>query len=260
MALLEARNLVVHFGGITALDDLSIVVDGAGITGLIGPNGAGKSTCFNCLTGLQRPASGAVLLDGEVVTARPPHERARRGMGRTFQQLETFRSMTVHENLVVAAEAQERGSVLADLFDLPARRRREREAVARADALIGRFALGPIADRMVGDLSLGQERIVELARALAAEPRILLLDEPSSGLDTAESEVFESHLVDLAAEGLAILLVEHDMALVMSICDRLYVLDFGQLIAEGPAETVRRDPVVIAAYLGEELPDSSLTS
>ena len=245
LPLLEASALTVRFGGVVALDEVDLVVERGSITGLIGPNGAGKTTLFNAITGVIEPSAGQVLLDGVDITRWPTHRRGRAGINRTFQRLELFTGLTVHDNLLAAWESMRPGGVLGR------DRARGREVAAR---IIDDLNLTSIADRLAGHLSTGQGRLVELGRALAAEPRLLLLDEPSSGLDALETDQFRDVLLRVVGRETgepAILLVEHDVGLVMEICDRISVLDFGIRIAEGTPAEVRADSRVIAAYLGD---------
>ena len=235
MALLEARGVTVRFGGNVAAKDVDLTVDEGRITGLIGPNGAGKTTMFNALCGLQTMAGGSVVLDGRDITHTKAHTRARQGIARTFQRLEVFGSLTVRENVLVAAELGERRD----------------DPDAAVDELLARIGLTGVADERVESLPTGLARLVELGRALALGPRLLLLDEPSSGLDPAESDAFGDLLQDLSADGLGILLVEHDVELVMRVCHRIFVLDFGQIIAEGTPEEIQRNARVQEAYLGK---------
>ncbi|HZU78893.1 MAG TPA: ABC transporter ATP-binding protein [Acidimicrobiales bacterium] len=239
MPLLHTHEVTVRFGGVTALKSVSVHAEAGMITGLIGPNGAGKTTLFNVITGLQAPSSGRVFIDGRDVTAQPVHRRAQLGLARTFQRLELFGSMTVRENIRTAAEIRELWS------------RGERGAKARTEEILDRVGLRRHADAPAHTLPTGLARLTELGRALATSPRLLLLDEPGSGLDTQESEEFGRLLASVAAEGTAILLVEHDMDLVMQACARIHVLDFGVHIAEGTPEEIRADVNVQHAYLGK---------
>jgi branched-chain amino acid transport system ATP-binding protein len=237
---LEVENISVRFGGLLAVDDVTLDAAEGVITGLIGPNGAGKTTLFNVITGMQTADRGKVRVNGRSVTGVAPHRRARLGLGRTFQRLELFGSLTVRDNIRVAASLHRQwSSMRAD----PAR---------VAGELIDRLGLGHLADERADTLSTGSGRMVELARCLACEPTVLLLDEPASGQDDDETAHFARVLLELAGSGMTVLLVEHDMNLVMSVCQRIHVLDFGRLLASGMPEEIRADPTVRGAYLGEE--------
>ena len=238
MAVLEVRDLNVRFGGQPAVADVALEVEAGRIVGLIGPNGAGKTTTFNAVSGVQR-CTGTVLLDGNDVSHAPAHSRARLGMNRTFQRLEVFGSMTAYDNILTAAE-----------IDARARRKSVRAARPVADEIVAMLGLEAIASRRADTLSTGQARLVELGRALATGPKVVLLDEPASGLDEHETGRLADLLTTLAANGTAILLVEHDIDLVMRLCSEIYVLDFGEVIAHGTPEEVRADPRVQEAYLG----------
>ncbi len=240
MALFEARGLTIGFGGHNAVDGVDLDVERGSITGLIGPNGAGKTTIFNAITGLQQVSSGALVLDGRDITHETPFRRARLGIARTFQQLEVFGSLTARENVLVAAEIRRRWA-----RDLRSDPRRD------ADAIIDRVGLRTVADERADALPTGLARLCELGRALAARPRLLLLDEPASGLDESETEVFAELLHALAAEGIAILLVDHDVGLVMDVCAVVHVLDYGALISVGTPAEIRHDQAVLDAYLGD---------
>ena len=239
--LLVVDDVVVQFGGVTAVNHASFVAEAGRVTGLIGPNGAGKTTCFNVISGLQKPTRGKVRFNGRNVSHTPVHRRAKRGMGRTFQRLEAFGSLTVRDNVRVAHD------IHAGLLGLvrPARGGR-----LQIDGLLERVGISAYADERADSIPTGVARLLELARCLACDPQLLLLDEPSSGQDESETEAFGELLRDLASEGRGILMVEHDMALVMSVCDEIHVLDFGEVIATGAPAEVRNDPRVQQAYLG----------
>jgi branched-chain amino acid transport system ATP-binding protein len=239
MALLEVDDVVVQFGGVTAVNEARFSLEGGRVTGLIGPNGAGKTTCFNVITGLQKPTSGHVRYQGKDITSMQPHARAKRGMARTFQRLEAFGSLTVRDNVRVALDIHHG---LGGLF--------QRTRTDRIDALLERVGIEEYADERADSIPTGTARLLELARALAGEPRLLLLDEPSSGLDESETDDFGDLLRELASEGRAVLMVEHDMDLVMSVCDEIHVLDFGHIIASGTPAEIRADRRVQEAYLG----------
>jgi len=239
MALLEVRGATVRFGGHVAVRDVDLDVEAGEITGLIGPNGAGKTTLFNVITGLQDTVSGQVLLDGEDITTSKAHARARKGIARTFQRLEVFGSLSARDNILTAAEIRRSWS-----------RDRSFDPVAEVERLLDRVGIRGVADERVDAMPTGLARLVELGRALATQPRVLLLDEPASGLDETESDAFADLLLELAGEGMAILLVEHDVQLVMQVCTKLHVLDFGAILAVGTPEDVQQDQAVLDAYLG----------
>jgi branched-chain amino acid transport system ATP-binding protein len=232
---LEVSEVTVTFGGKRALDRVALAAEPGHVTGLIGPNGAGKSTLFDVICGLRKPVAGRIRLDGRDVTRLGPSRRARCGMARTFQRLELFGRLSVRENLLVAAELG------------PERRRAER-AVTQ---LLARLDLAEIADRPAEELSTGTGRLVEVGRALAVRPRFLLLDEPAAGQDGEETRRFAALLRALAGEGTTVILVEHDLSLVMGVCDQVHVLDLGKIISSGPPDVIRRDQTVLAAYLGD---------
>ncbi|HYL53690.1 MAG TPA: ATP-binding cassette domain-containing protein [Acidimicrobiia bacterium] len=240
MALFEARALTVSFGGHNAVTDVDLDVDHGVITGLIGPNGAGKTTIFNAITGLQHLNTGTLILDGRDITRQTPYRRARLGIARTFQRLEIFGGLTTRDNIRVAAEIRRRWA--HDLHADPGR---------DADAILERVGLRAVADERADTLPTGLARLCELGRALAARPRLLLLDEPASGLSEHETITFAKLLRSLAAEQIAVLLVDHDIGLVMDVCASVHVIDYGTLIAVGPPEDIRHNDVVLEAYLGD---------
>ena len=237
---LEVRRAVVRFGGVRALSETDLTCRAGEVTGLIGPNGAGKTTMFNAICGLQTLTSGQVLLDGIDISGVRPHLRARMGIARTFQRLEVFGSLTVRDNILVAAEIRRRWS-------------RDGSNPRRvAEDVIRQVGLRDVARERCDTLPTGMARLAEVGRALATRPSILLLDEPSSGLDEAETDALGELLTRLAADGLGILLVEHDVELVMSVCRTIHVLDVGRVLAVGTSAQIRSDPTVRAAYLGTE--------
>jgi ABC-type branched-subunit amino acid transport system ATPase component len=250
---LKVDDLTVRYGGVLAVDRVSLEVVATGITGLIGPNGAGKTSLFNACAGLVRPAGGTVELFGQDVTHRSPARRAHLGIGRTFQRIELFKTLTVRENVEMGPEAAfARRRPLSMLQALPSERR---EARATAERVMELCRITALADRIAGSLATGEQRMVEFARVLASPARLLLLDEPSSGLSAGERKRFSEILVD-AAEGLgrAVFVVEHDMDLVASICRHVYVLNFGELIMSGTMEEAMASDAVQRSYLGEPLP------
>ena len=251
-ALLSIEGLGISFGGLKAVNDVSFTVEPGEITSVIGPNGAGKTTLFNMISGVYQPGRGRVVLGGEDVTGMAPHLLARRGMSRTFQNLQIFQSMTVLENAISGYHLKERGPVLADLFNLPSSRRRAAQAETGARELLARVGLERAAEREAGNLSYGALKRLEIARALALSPKILLLDEPAAGCNAVETEEIDHLIAEVAKSGVAILLVEHDMKMVMRISNHIVVLDHGEKIAEGDPASVSRNPAVIAAYLGTE--------
>ncbi len=254
MSILSATGIMVRFGGLVAVADATLAVPEKGLTGLIGPNGAGKTTLFNAISGFIAPTRGTLSFAGRDVTKMSPSRRAKLGIGRTFQKLELFARMSVFDNLMVAAEAAaSRLDVASDILHLPRRAKEERRCATIAEKVLRELGLEWARDNRASDLPVGTARTLELARALCTDPKLLLLDEPSSGLDTSETRQFGKLLQRINGEReVAILLVEHDMDLVMEVCKEIYVLDFGRLIAHGTPKEIAGDPTVRTAYLGEE--------
>ncbi|WP_305988972.1 ABC transporter ATP-binding protein [Roseibium sp. MMSF_3544] len=252
MTILEVKGLGISFGGLRAVNDVSFSVKPGEIVSVIGPNGAGKTTLFNMISGVYLPSDGEAKLDGEDVTAQAPHLLAAKGLTRTFQNLQIFQEMTVLENVVAGFHLSERPSIWADLFSLPSARRRSAEVRDKAFAFLEKVRLTNAAEEEAGNLSYGALKRLEIARALAVGPRVLLLDEPAAGCNAVETEEIDDLIATLAQSGIAILLVEHDMKMVMRISNHIVVLDHGEKIAEGTPEAVSKNPDVIAAYLGTE--------
>jgi branched-chain amino acid transport system ATP-binding protein len=250
--LLDIDTVSKRYGGVQALSAVSFRVERGRIKGLIGPNGAGKTSLFNCVCGVLRVDSGHIRYAGRDLHGLAPHRRARMGIARTFQTLELFRELTVLENLMVPVDAQARRGLLADALRLPSARFEEHRADERARALLHFLGIADVAGIPGGDLPIGIQRRVELGRALALRPTLLLLDEPAAGLDSRETAELAGVLSRIRERfGTTMLLVDHDMSLVMRVCDDIAVLDYGLLIAEGPPERIREDPTVVRAYLGE---------
>jgi branched-chain amino acid transport system ATP-binding protein len=245
--LLQATGVTVTYGGVHANEGVDLAVEQGRFVGLIGANGAGKTTFVDAITGLASLSAGSVRFDGHDITSAPPEVRARRGLVRTFQALELFEDLTVRDNLLVACENPRWWSLPVDIL----RRKREATIEEQADWALARLGVEDLADRLPEDLSHGQRKIIGVARALAARPKLVLLDEPAAGLDAHESRDLSKILRGLLDDGISVFLIDHDMGLVLSVCDEIYVLDFGRLVAHGTPAEVRGDPAVIAAYLGD---------
>lgn len=256
MNLLSVRDVGIEFGGVTALQGVSLDVKPAEIFAIIGPNGAGKTTLFNVISGLYVPKQGRIELHGKDVTRFPVHRLSELGLSRTFQNLQVFFRMTAAENVMVGRHLHEQRGVLAHLFALPSVKRQNAETRAKAEELLAFVGLKGISDQTAGNLPYGALKRLEIARALAAEPKVLLLDEPAAGCNAVETAEIDEIIRKIAANGIAVVLVEHDMRLVMKISHRIHVLETGRTLVEGTAQEVRTNPKVIAAYLGKHAEDA----
>ena len=249
--LLDIDHVTMQFGGLTALNDVDFSIHTGEILGLIGPNGAGKTTCFNVITGVYQATEGAVRLEGQSVAGLERHKITKLGIGRTFQNIRLFPEMTALENVMVGADAHHRTSVIGAMLHLPRHKAEEQAGLARAHELLDFMGIGDRADDAAKNLPYGYQRRLEIARALATDPKLLCLDEPAAGFNPAEKMELMGLIRSIRDQGYTVLLIEHDMNLVMGVTDRIVVLDFGRKIAEGTPEEIRANPAVIAAYLGE---------
>ena len=250
MPILEVHQLSKRFGGLEALSEVDLVVEPGEVIGVIGPNGAGKSTFFNLLSGVMKPTAGKVVFEGQDVTGMKPHRIASRGLVRTFQGTVLFSDLSVFDNVLVACHVPARANLVADVIGLPTVRRRELEMRQRAEEIVELAGLTAVRTKLARDLPHGHQRALGVAAALATDPKLLCLDEPVTGMNADEIEAMMGFIERIRRQGITILLVEHAMRVVMSVCERIMVLNFGRKIAEGGVEAIQRDPNVIEAYLG----------
>lgn len=250
--VLKVSSVTQRFGGLVALEHVNMEVAPGEIVGVIGPNGAGKTTLFNCITGIYKPTEGTVELDGRDVTGWKPHQITRQGFARTFQNIRLFKKMTVLDNVIVGMHTGGTVNLLDAVFCTPRKRREMAKMQEKAEELLKLFHLYDQRYEMATSLPYGQQRELEIVRAMAANPKLLLLDEPAAGMNEQETEELRRRVMQLKEMGYTILLIEHDMKFVMNICERLYVLDNGRLIGQGTPEEVKKNPVVIEAYLGKD--------
>ncbi|MCU0499797.1 MAG: ABC transporter ATP-binding protein [Anaerolineae bacterium] len=250
--MLELRNVTRQFGGLLALSGVNLTVPDGLIVGLIGPNGAGKTTLINNISGLDHPTSGTIHFQGHAIHRAPPHQVTRLGIARTYQNIRLFGELSALQNLLIGQHLRGQASLLEAILFTPRYRREEQALDQRAHALLERFGLAQVAHVPAGTLPYGDQRRLEMARALAIQPRLVLLDEPTAGMNPSETRELGEQILRFKADGLAVLVIEHDMSLIHQVCDQVYVLNFGQIIAHGTPQTIKADPVVIEAYLGQE--------
>lgn len=253
--LLEVRNVTKRFGGLAAVSDLNLCVDRGELVGLIGPNGAGKTTVFNLITGVYDPTAGDIVFDQRVMNPYKPYQVTAFGMARTFQNVRLFRELTALDNVKIGSNIRSKAGLIDAILQTPRLRENDNHLEQRSLALLDKMRLSHVAYSRAGDLSYGLQRRLEIARALATDPKLLLLDEPAAGMNPQEKQELRELIREIRREfDLTVMLIEHDMKVVMGLCERIYVLDYGEVISEGTPEQIRSDPKVIAAYLGTETP------
>lgn len=250
--MLALNHVSRQFGGLMALQDVQMHIPAGQIVGLIGPNGAGKTTLINCMTGLDHPTAGSIDFNGKPIQKKPPHQITARGMARTYQNIRLFAEMTVLENLIVAQHGLGRATLADSLMQTPRHRRETERLRENGLQLLERFHLEQTSDVLAGNLPYGDQRRLEMARALATDPKLILLDEPTAGMNPVETAELGDQILRMKAEGKTLMVVEHDMSLIAQVCDEIYVLNFGQIIAHGTHQEIKNNPVVVEAYLGQE--------
>jgi branched-chain amino acid transport system ATP-binding protein len=254
--MLELNNVSRHFGGLHALSHVNMTVQPGKVTGLIGPNGAGKTTLINNISGLDHPTSGRISFNGQDISRMQPFRITRLGIARTYQNIRLFGEMTALENLLISQHGRGHASLFEALVFTPRYRREEQMLRTNARALLDRFGLGAVEDVLAGTLPYGDQRRLEMARALATQPQLILLDEPTAGMNAVETHSLGEQIIRLREDGLTTLVIEHDMSLIQQVCDEIYVLNFGEIIAHGTHDEIKHDPVVVQAYLGEDESDA----